>query len=205
MEIIRAEAHYISAHDTWRIVQKLQKGEIGILPTDSVYTLACALSSVQGVQRICKLMGKKPVQANLSLICSDFEMIAEYTTPFSTATFRQMRKALPGPYTFILNADVRKTRSWENKRKTIGIRIPDEEFLLDVVKQLGQPLICTSLHSEDEMQEYFTDPEEIESRFQHEVDFFVEEGKGGLDPSTVVDCTGDVPVMIREGAGAWEH
>lgn len=201
MLVFRAYGHQLPHEDIRRIIRLLQQGDVGILPTDSVYTVACALSSQKGVERLCKLVGKKPSQSNLSIICSDFEMISRYTLPFSTSVFRLMKSHLPGPYTFIMRADVRKFRGYENRRQTIGVRIPDEAFLPDLVKELGEPLICASLHSEDELREYFTEPEEIEQHFLHQVDFFVEDGAGGLEPSTVVDCTGNEAFIIRQGKG----
>lgn len=201
MLVFRAYGHQLPHEDIRRIIRLLQQGDVGILPTDSVYTVACALSSQKGVERLCKLVGKKPSQSNLSIICSDFEMISRFTLPFSTSVFRLMKSHLPGPYTFIMRADVRKFRGYENRRQTIGVRIPDEAFLPDLVKELGEPLICASLHSEDELREYFTEPEEIEQHFLHQVDFFVEDGPGGLEPSTVVDCTGNEAFIIRQGKG----
>lgn len=201
MLVFRAYGQQLPHDDIRRIIGLLKQGDVGILPTDSVYTVACALSSQKGVERLCKLVGKKPSQSNLSIICSDFEMISRYTLPFSTSVFRLMKSNLPGPYTFIMRADVRKFRGYENRRQTIGVRIPDEAFLPDLVRELGEPLICASLHSEDEMREYFTEPEEIEQHFLHQVDFFVEDGPGGLEPSTVVDCTGNEAFIIRQGKG----
>lgn len=201
MLVFRAFGHRLPHDDIQRINGLLKRGDVGILPTDSVYTMACALSSQKGIERLCKLVGKKPSQSNLSIICSDFEMISRYTLPFSTSVFRLMKTSLPGPFTFIMRADVRKFRGYENRRQTIGVRIPDEDFLIELVEELGEPLICSSLHSEDELKEYFTDPEEIEQKFLHQVDFFVEDGPGGLEPSTVLDCTGNEAIIIREGKG----
>lgn len=201
MLVFRADNHHLPHDEIMRIHELLRQGDVGILPTDSVYTIACKMSSVKGIERLCKLVGKKPSQSNLSIICADFEMISHYTLPYSTAVFRLMKSHLPGPFTFIMRADVRKFRGYENRRQTIGVRVPDEAFLLDLVHVLGEPLICSSLHSEDELKEYFTDPEEIETRFLHQVDFFVEDGPGGFEPSTVLDCTGDQPELVRQGKG----
>lgn len=201
MLVFRVDNNHLPHDEILRIRALLKQGDVGILPTDSVYTIACALSSQKGIERLCKLVGKKPSQSNLSIICADFEMISQYTLPYSTAVFRLMKNKLPGPYTFIMRADVRKFRGYENRRQTIGVRIPDEEFLLDLVHELNEPLICSSLHSEDELMEYFTEPEEIETRFLHQVDFFVEDGPGGTEPSTVLDCTGEQPELIRAGKG----
>lgn len=201
MEVYRAIDQKLSINEIQALSTNLKKGAVGIFPTDSVYTMACAFSSNNGIEKLCKLVGKKPSQANLSLICSDYEMISAYTLSFPTAVFRLMKTTLPGPYTFILKANVRKFRGYENRRQTVGIRIPDEPFLLEVIQHLGVPLVCSSLHSEDEMLQYFSDTEEIENQFSLSVDMFVDDGPGGFEPSTVIDCTGDEPILIRQGKG----
>ncbi len=201
MEVFRAEGHRLGNREINDIVNRLKRGEVAIFPTDAVYTIACAFSSNEGIEKLCKLVGKKSSQANLSLICSRFEMISDYTVPFSTAVFRIMKQVLPGPFTFILKANVKKFRGYENRRQTVGVRMPDEAFLIEVIGLLGQPLVCSSLHSEDELLHYFTDPKDIEEQFIDKVDMFVDDGPGGLEPSTVVDCTGNEPVLVRQGKG----
>lgn len=201
VQVFRAESHYLPSNEIYEIVKSLKNGHVGIFPTDAVYTMACAFSSNKGIEKLCKLVGKKPSQANLSLICSDYEMVSEFTLSYPTSVFRLMKTVLPGPFTFIFKANVRKFRGYENRRQTVGIRIPDEPFLLEVIKQLGEPLVCSSLHSEDDMLQYFAEPEEIENRFFETIDLFVDDGPGGFEPSTVVDCTGDEPVLIRQGKG----
>ena len=201
MLVFRAHGQQLPPNELQRVCNLLKQGDVGILPTDSVYTLACALNSTKGIERLCKLVNKKPSQSNLSIICSNFEMISRFTLPFSTATFRLMKSVLPGPFTFIMKAEVKQFRGYENRRQTIGVRMPDEAFLLNLVNELNQPLICSSLHSEDELKQYFTEPEEIEQHFLHKVDFFVEDGSGGTEPSTVVDCTGPDWELLRQGKG----
>jgi tRNA threonylcarbamoyl adenosine modification protein (Sua5/YciO/YrdC/YwlC family) len=201
VEVFRANGHLLPRPEIISIAKRLKAGEVAIFPTDSVYTITCAFSSNKGIERICKLVGKKPSQANLSIICSGYEMMSDFTIPFSTAIFRLMKTTLPGPYTFIMKANVRKFRGYENRRHTVGVRIPDEAFLLEVIRELGEPLVCSSLHSDDALMQYFTDPDEIETQYNDLVDIFVEDGPGGLEPSTVVDCTGDEPVLVREGKG----
>jgi len=201
MEVFRAEVHRLGNREIQDIVARLKRGEVAIFPTDSVYTIACAFSSNVGIEKLCKLVGKKSSQANLSLICSKFEMIADYTVPFSTAVFRLMKQVLPGPFTFILKANVKKFRGYENRRQTVGVRMPDEAFLQEVIEMLGVPLACSSLHSEDELLDYFTDTNEIEEYFKDKVEVFVDDGPGGYEPSTVVDCTGNEPVLLRQGKG----
>lgn len=201
MIAFQAEEGNLNYAELSEIVALMKKGGVGVLPTDTVYTLACSLDSKSGIERLCKIVGKKPSQANLSLICSSFEMVSEYTTPISNAVFRVMKSSLPGPFTFILNADVRKTRHWENKRKTIGIRLPEEPLLLKLVEQLGMPLICSSLHNYDDIAEYWSDTQEMINRFNGQVDFMVDDGPGGSEPSTVIDATTEFPEVIREGKG----
>lgn len=201
MLVFRAESHQLLSNEVYEVVQLLKNDQVGIFPTDSVYTIACSFSSNKGIEKLCKLVGKKSSQANLSLICSDYEMMSEYTLNIPTSVFRLMKNTLPGPFTYILKANVRKFRGYENRRHTVGIRIPDEAFLLEVIKQLGQPLVCSSLHSEDQMLEYFADTSEIETHFDDKVDIFVDDGPGGFEPSTVIDCTGNEPVLVREGKG----
>ena len=201
MQVYRANGHQLPPNDIREIAERLSKGEVAIFPTDSVYTIACSFGSNAGIEKLCKLVGKKSSQANLSLICSSYEMISSYTMPYSTAIFRMMKNCFPGPYTFILKADVRKFRGYENRRQTVGVRMPDEAFLTEVISRLGLPLACSSLHSEDELLHYFSDPEEIETRFNDSVNFFVDDGPGGFEPSTVLDCTGTEPILIRLGKG----
>lgn len=201
MIVFTASNGQLPYKDLKEIADMMNNGKVGILPTDTVYTMASSLDSKEGIERLCKLVDKKPSQANLSLICSSFEMVSEYTTPFSNPVFRLMKNCLPGPFTFILNADVRKTRHWENKRKTIGIRLPDEDLLLKLVEMMKMPLICSSLHNYDDIAGYWSNPEEFLQQYENRVDFIVDDGIGGLEPSTVVDATGDTPELLREGKG----
>lgn len=201
MEVYRAQDHSLNSHDIFNIITSLQNGAIAIFPTDSVYTIACAFTSNEGIEKLCKLVNKKPGKANLSLICCDFEMVSEYTLPFATSVFRLMKQSLPGPFTFILKANARKFRGYENKKATVGIRIPDEDFLVQLISKMQYPLVCSSLHSEDELLHYFSDPEEIENEFADKVDLFVDDGPGGFEPSTVIDCTGSEPYVLRQGKG----
>ncbi len=205
MEIYRAEGQHLNNREVYEIGLRFKKGEIGILPTDTVYTIATLLSNKIGIERICKLAGKKPHQANLSIICSSFEMISHFTLPYPTTIYRKMKQVLPGPYTFIMRADTHVTKFYENKRKEVGVRFPNVYLLLDLVNELSEPLICTSLHKDDGWNGYYKETENIEVDFMHKIDFFIESGEGGDEPSTVVDCTGDSPILIREGKGEWSQ
>jgi len=189
----------------WRKIDKaveiLNNGGIMIYPTDTVYALGCSMKNKQAVEKLCKLRGMDPKKASLSLICENISQISEFTNPIDNSTFRLIKKHFPGPYTFILEANNQLPKILRNKRKTIGVRIPSHFVPLSIVQQLGHPLITTSLKSDDEILEYFTDPEEIYQDFLRKVDLFIDGGIGNNVPSTVVDCTGSEPVILREGAG----
>lgn len=182
-------------------VNLLNNGAVGILPTDSIYAFVCLLNNKKGIEQICKIVGKKPEKANLSLIFHDFKNISEYTQPFSTSTFKILKKYLPGPYTFILKANSEIPNFFLSNKKTIGFRIPDNEITQKILKNLDFPLVVASVHSEDEIIDYLTEPEEIYTTFQNKVDFIVSGGTGGNIPSTVVDLTNGYPELIREGKG----
>lgn len=188
-----------------RIIQKavkiLQNNGIGIIPTDSIYAFVCDIHNKKGLEKICKIIGKKPEKANLSIIFRDLKNITDFTIPFDTATYKLIKRNFPGPFTFILKANNSIPRFFPSNRKTIGIRIPDNKITQAIVEHNGHPLIASSVHAEDQIIDYLTDPEEIHNRFQHQVDFIIAAGNGGNVPSTVVDLTEDQPVIIRQGKG----
>lgn len=183
------------------VSKRLNNGEIGIIPTDTIYAIVCGLNNKRGIERICKLIGKKPEKANLSVIFPDLKNISEYTQPFSTPVYKTLKRNFPGPFTFILKANSNIPKLFLTNRKTLGIRIPDNKIPLLISQELGSPLISTSVHSEDEILDYHTDPEEIMNTFYNQVDFMVSSGSGGNIPSTVVDLTEDEPVIIRQAKG----
>ncbi|MCK9480806.1 MAG: L-threonylcarbamoyladenylate synthase [Bacteroidia bacterium] len=183
------------------VIKRLQNGEIGIIPTDSIYALVCHLNNKKGIERICKIVGKKPEKANLSVIFHNLKNISEYTQPFSTSVYKILKRNFPGPFTFILKANSNIPKLFLSNRKTIGIRIPDNKVALSLCEMLDFPLVSTSVHSEDEILEYQTDPEEILQTFHDKIDFMISTGSGGNLPSTVVDLTEDEPILIREGKG----
>ena len=202
MHVFRSNpANGLSFGDLKAIKSYLLKGGIGILPTDSVYTIACLLSNKTGIARICQIADKKMQQSQLSIICSDFEMVSRFALPIPNPIFRAMKASLPGPYTFIINADVKAMKHYENRRKTIGIRIPDFEFLTTLVSELNEPLICSSLHSDDQFMEYENQETAISRNYEKTMDFFLEKEQMGLIPSTVYNCTSGVLELIREGKG----
>jgi tRNA threonylcarbamoyl adenosine modification protein (Sua5/YciO/YrdC/YwlC family) len=185
--------------DISRVVNVLRNGGTVIYPTDTVYALGCDALNVRAVEKICKIKGIDPGRTNLSIICCDLSSASEYAK-MDNATFRLMKKNLPGPYTFILNATTNLPKIYRN-RKEVGIRIPNNNIILTLVAELGNPILTTSIHDEDEIVEYTTDPELIAEKYENTVDIVIDGGYGGLEPSTVVDCRGDEPTIVRQGKG----
>ncbi|GHT15482.1 threonylcarbamoyl-AMP synthase [Bacteroidia bacterium] len=185
--------------DVTKIVGILKDGGIIIYPTDTVYALGCDALNVRAVEKICKIKGINPQKANLSIICADLSNISEYAK-VSNSIFKLMKRNLPGAFTFILNATNSLPKIYKN-RKEVGIRIPDNNIILALVKELGNPILTTSVRDKDEWMEYSTDPELIDEEYGDTVDVVVDGGYGGLEPSTVVNCTGDEIKIIRQGKG----
>lgn len=183
------------------IVRLIKAGEVLVLPTDSIYALACDLHNRNGIAKICKLLGKKPHRANLSLICQDLSDLSVYTRHISNPVFKVMKRLLPGPYTFILEATSYIPKIFRSNKRTVGIRVPDHNVVKAVIEELGNPLVSSSIHAEDEVIEYLTDPDEIYEEWKHKVDYIVDAGPGNNIASTVIDCTGSEPVIVREGLG----
>ncbi|MFH1295826.1 MAG: L-threonylcarbamoyladenylate synthase [Bacteroidota bacterium] len=186
------------------VIECLLDGGVIIYPTDTVYALGCDITKIRAVERVARIKGVKLDKAKFSLICSSLSQLSDYTRPINNHIFRIMKRVLPGPYTFILNANNNVPRFFQSKKKTVGIRNPDHLVPVQLVEQLGNPIMTTSLHHEDEIIDYLTDPEEIFEKFNTLVDIVIDSGYGGLIPSTVVDCTKDEPVIVREGLGDTE-
>ncbi len=184
------------------VVDNLQKDAIIICPTDTLYAFMCRLSNRNGIERICKLIGKRPEKANLSMICGDLKHISDYTLQFSKSTYKLMNRNLPGPVTFILKANNKVPRLFLSNRKTIGIRVPGHKVPLHIVEQLDEPLVCASVHHPGDHSVVLSDPEEIGQHYRHSVDLMIDCGNGGTAGSAIVDCTGEEPVVIREGSEA---
>lgn len=184
------------------VVSLLNRDGVIIIPTDTVYAIACSIKSTKAFEKICRLKNVKPEKANFSFLCNDLKNISEYTRPFDRSIYKLLNKSLPGPFTFILEASSNVPAIFRNKKKTIGIRIPDHSVPLKIIGALGCPLMVTSLHnSDDPIADYLTDPAEIFERFEKTTDLIVDSGNGGNIPSTVVDCTSTEPVIVRAGAG----
>jgi len=184
-----------------QIVAQLRKGAIIIYPTDTVYSMACDLKHKKAVEKMAQLKGVKLEKANFSLICYDLSHISDYTVQFGNNIYKLMNRALPGPYTFILNANTSVPKLFKSKKKTIGIRVPDNNIARDIVKVLGNPLMSTSVHDDDEILEYITDPELIHEKYENQVDIVIDGGFGKNEASTIIDCTSNEPEIIREGIG----
>lgn len=183
-----------------KVIEVLRNGGIVIYPTDTLYAFGCDALNVRAVEKICAIKGINPQRNNLSIICYDLSDISEYAK-IDTNTFKLMRKNLPGPFTFILNTTSTLPRIYKN-RKSVGIRIPDNNIIRELVTQLGNPILTTSVHGkEGEAVEYRTHPELIYEKWGDTVDIVIDGGDGGLKPSTIVDCTGDLPEITRQGKG----
>jgi len=182
-----------------KIVGILREGGIIIYPTDTVYAMGCDALNVRAVEKICKIKGMNPQKNHLSIICPDLSNISEYAK-VSNAAFKLMKRNLPGPFTFILNATNSLPKIYKN-RKEVGIRVPNNNITLTITKELGNPLLTTSVRDKDEWGEYSVDPELIEGDYGDLVDAIVDGGYGGFDPSTVVDCTTDEFEILRQGKG----
>lgn len=180
-----------------KVIQVLRDGGLIIYPTDTVYAIGCDALNVRAVEEICKIKGINPQKSNLSIICYDLSNISEYAR-VDNATFKLMKKNLPGAFTFILPTTSSLPKIYKNK-KTVGIRVPDNNIIRTLVHELGNPILTTSVKDDDEVVEYTTDPELIYERYQDVVDIVIDGGYGGVEASTVVDCTGDEPEIIRQG------
>lgn len=183
-------------------VEILKKGGVIVYPTDTIYGLGCDIFEQKAIERICRIKDINPAKAQLSFVCCDLSDMSKYIRQIPTAIYRLLRYHLPGPYTFILQASKEVPKLLKNKKNTVGLRIPDNEICSAIVRELGHPILSVSLPGE--MVEEYTDPEFIYQKFQKQVDLVIDGGIGGTLPSTIVDCTGEEPVVTRQGAGAWE-
>jgi tRNA threonylcarbamoyl adenosine modification protein (Sua5/YciO/YrdC/YwlC family) len=179
----------------------LSKGGIIIYPTDTVYGIGCDIHNAKAVERLCRIKNINPVRNNLSFICYDLSHISEYTKNLPTSTFKIMKKALPGPFTFILASSNKVPKMLNTKKNTVGIRIPDNNIPREIVKELGNPIITSSVKDEDDLIEYSTDPELIYEKYMKLVDIVIDGGYGNNIPSTIIDCTGTDIEVIRQGMG----
>ena len=188
-----------------KVVECLRNGGVVIYPTDTVYGIGCDINKQRAVERVCKLKGIDPEKANFSFICSDLSHLSDFTKPISTSVYKVMKKALPGPFTFILEANNNVPKLFRSKKKTVGIRIPKNNICLEIVKQLGNPIMSTSVHDDDELIDYTTDPELIHDKYKDLVDIVIAGGYGNNEASTVVDCSEGEFDILRQGLGVLEE
>jgi len=184
-----------------KVVKVLKDGGLIIYPTDTVYGLGCDITNTKALEKIAKIKGIKLEKANFSFVCSDLSNISDYIKQIDTSTFKILKRALPGPYTFILPGNNNLPKEFK-KKTTVGIRVPDNNIVIDIVKKLGNPIVSTSIYDEDELLEYTTDPELIFEKWQNIVDLVIDGGYGDNFASTVIDLSGHEPVVIREGKGS---
>jgi tRNA threonylcarbamoyl adenosine modification protein (Sua5/YciO/YrdC/YwlC family) len=187
-----------------QIVDLLENGAIIIYPTDTVYAMGCDIKASKSIERIARLKGLNPSNPDLSLIFHDMSQLSEYTIIRDNNIFKLLKRNLPGPFTFIVQANNQIPKLFKNKKKTVGIRIPDNNIVLELVRELGRPIITTSIHDPDEIIEYTTDPELIHEKYSDIVDAVIDGGFGNNEASTVVDCTGDEIEIVRQGLGILE-
>jgi tRNA threonylcarbamoyl adenosine modification protein (Sua5/YciO/YrdC/YwlC family) len=187
-----------------RAVQILKNGGVVIYPTDTVYSIGCALTDTKAIERVARLKGIRPDKAHFSIVCCDLADLSVYSKQVENHIFKLMKSLLPGPYTFILEASKEIPRIFSSNKKTIGIRVPDHPIALELVRQLGCPIIATSVHDEDEIVEYMTEPERIAEKWEHQVDLVIDGGVCGLEVSTILDCTGGEVTLVRQGKGSVE-
>ena len=186
------------------VIASLQNNGLIIYPTDTVYGLAWDINSPKAFDKIVKIKGKNALKENFSLVCNDISQVSQFTLHINNPTFKLLKHNLPGPFTFILNANNNVPRFYKSKKKTVGIRIPDNNIAMEIVSKLGHPIMTTSLHHEDEILDYMTDPELIHEKYEHLVDFVIDGGYGNNEASTIIDCTEGDYEVIRQGIGELE-
>ncbi|MBB3124775.1 MULTISPECIES: L-threonylcarbamoyladenylate synthase [Mesoflavibacter] len=186
-----------------QVVEVLKKGGLIIYPTDTVYGLGCDITNTKALEKIARIKGVKLDKANFSFICHDLSNLSDYVKQIDTKTFKILKRALPGPYTFILPGSKTLPAAFK-KKKEVGIRVPNNNIALEIVKLLGNPIVSTSIRDEDEIIEYTTDPELILEKWDNLVDLVIDGGYGDNQASTVVDLSQDEPLIVREGKGSLE-
>lgn len=190
--------------DIRQVVEILRNGGIIVYPTDTVYGLGCDITNAKAVEAIARYKNVKVEKSNFSFICSDLSHLSSFSKPVPNQVFKLLKHYLPGPFTFILNANSNVPKYFKGKKKTVGVRIPDNSIIIEIVRTLGNPIMSTSIHDEDEFIEYSTDPELIHEKFSGIADLVIDGGFGDNIPSTIVDCTEEYPVVIRQGKGIFE-
>ncbi len=195
-------------HPNTRKMKKVEEclldGGVVIYPTDSVYSLGCDLHNQDAMKKVAAIKGIRPEKAEFSIVFDDLSRLSDHTKPIDNPSFKLLKKALPGPFTFVLEGNSKLPKLFFSKRRTVGIRMPDHPIPRQMVSDLGNPIISSSVHDDDELREYSTDPQAIHEKYGNEVDIVIDGGAGSLTATTVVDLTEDEPLVIREGAGELE-
>ena len=186
--------------DISRVVEVLRRGGLIIYHTDKVYGLGCDITNTKALEKIARIKGVKLEKANFSFVCSDLKNLSDYVKQIDTSTFKLLKRTLPGPYTFIMQGNNNLPKDFK-KKKTVGIRVPDNLIARTIVEKLGNPIVSTSIYDEDDVIEYTTDPELIFEKWQNKVDLVIDGGYGDNVASTVIDLSGDAPKVLREGKG----
>ena len=187
-----------------KVVDVLEEGGIIIYPTDTIYAMGCDIRAIRSIEKIARFKGLNPKNPDMSLIFYDMSQLSEYTVIRDNAIFKLLKRNLPGPFTFIVQANNQIPKLFKNKKKTVGIRIPDNNIVLELVRELGRPIITTSIHDQDEIIEYTTDPELIYEKYREFADIIIDGGYGKNEASTIVDCTSDEIQIVRQGLGILE-
>ncbi len=186
------------------IIDCLNDDGVIIFPTDTIYAIGCSVNSSRALDKIARIKGIKKEKANFSFIFHDLSMLSEFTRPINNDVFKMMKRNLPGAFTFIVEANNNVPKLFKNNKKTIGIRIPNQPIITNIVRELGCPIITTSIIDEDKISGFMTDPEEINEAYKDKVDIIIDGGYGNKEESTIVDCTDNEIVILREGKGALE-
>ncbi|MFL0354373.1 L-threonylcarbamoyladenylate synthase [Xanthomarina sp. GH4-25] len=202
-EFIKIYEENPNAKEITKVVKVLKAGGLIIYPTDTVYGLGCDINNVKALERVARIKNVKLEKSNFSFICEDLSNLSDYVKQIDTTTFKILKRALPGPYTFILPGAKSLPHPFK-KKKTVGIRVPNNKIAIEIVKQLGNPIISTSIHDEDEVLEYTTDPELIYEKWQNLVELVIDAGYGDNQASTVIDLSEEEPIIVREGKGSLE-
>jgi len=202
-ELIKIYEKNPSEREIDKVVEVLKNGGLIIYPTDTVYGLGCDITNLKAMEKVAKLKGVKLNKANFSFICYDLSNLSDYVKQIDTPTYKILKRALPGPYTFVLPGNSNLPKAFK-KKKTVGIRVPDSTIIRELVKKLGNPIVSTSIYDEDDLLEYTTDPELIFEKWKHKVDIVIDGGYGNNIPSTIVDLSQNEIIVLREGKGSIE-
>ena len=202
--LLEVHPDYPDLHSISSIVECLRNGGVIVYPTDTVYAFGCDIYNHKALERVCRIKGIKMSKAQFSFICSSLSHLSDFSRNVSTPVYKLMRKCMPGPYTFILQATSTVPKLFKSKKKTVGIRVPDNLIAMAVLEELGNPLLSTSIHRDEDLTSYPTDPAVIFEYYKHVTDMTIDGGFGHNEESTVIDCTGEEPEIIREGRGTIE-